>query len=107
MNQSQRVAQYVSDNENDDIKLESVNNSGIVEQKIKQNRRKWIPMCTYDNKDSAIDKIKTDGIWSQTHTNITNDGKRIYYRCIAKNVEVDSKRKRGRPSTARKALLLQ
>jgi hypothetical protein len=177
MNQSQRVAQYISDNENDDdMELGSFNNSGIVKQKIKQNRRKWIPMCTYCNKDSAIDKIKTDGIWSQTHTNITSDGKRVYYRCNqvkryencrfnlfdtyksvyfniwcvclsdnpeewrtatctcpsflknyickhvigmsirlkyckpppeAKNVEVGTKRKRGRPSKARKALLLQ
>jgi len=82
MNQSQRVAQYISDSENDDdMELESFNNSGIVNQKIKQNRRKWIPMCTYYNKDSAIDKIKTDGIWIQTHTNITSDGKRVYYRC--------------------------
>jgi hypothetical protein len=82
MNQSQRVAQYISDNENDDdMEMGSFNNSGIVKQKIKQNRWKWIPMCTYYNKDSAIDKIKTDGIWSQTHTNITSDGKRVYYRC--------------------------
>ena len=61
MNQSQRVAQYISDNENDDdMELGSFNNSGIVKQKIKQNRRKWIPMCTYYDKDSAIYKIKTD-----------------------------------------------
>ena len=38
-------------------------------------------MCTYYNKDSALDKIKTDGIWSQTHTNIISDRKRVYYRC--------------------------
>ncbi len=38
MNQSQRVAQYISDNENDDdMELGSFINSGIVKQKIKQN----------------------------------------------------------------------
>jgi hypothetical protein len=40
MNQSQRVAQYISDNENDDdMELRSFINSGIVKQKIKQNPR--------------------------------------------------------------------
>ena len=38
-------------------------------------------MCTYTFKDDAINKIKDDGIWSKTHTNITIEGKRVYYRC--------------------------
>ena len=47
----------------------------------KQNRRKWIPLCTYNDKNDVIKKIKDDGIWSKTHPNITNEGKQIYYRC--------------------------
>jgi hypothetical protein len=82
MAQSQRVAQYISDNETDnDMELESSNSSGTVKQKRKQNRRKWLPICTYYSKDGAINKVKTDGIWSQSHTNTTNEGKLVYYRC--------------------------
>jgi hypothetical protein len=68
MAQSQRVAQYISDNESDnDMELESSNSSGTVKEKRKQNRRKWFPICTYYSKEDAINKIKTDGIWSQSH----------------------------------------
>ena len=82
MAQSQRVAQYISDNESDnDMELESSNSSGTVKQKRKQNRRKWFPICTYCSKEGAINKIKMDGIWSQSNTNTTSEGKRVYYRC--------------------------
>lgn len=82
MVQSQRVAQYISDNESDnDMELESSNDGGTVKQKTKQNRRKWFPICTYYRKEGAINKIKTDGIWSQSNTNTTSEGKRVYYRC--------------------------
>ncbi|CAF3796568.1 unnamed protein product [Rotaria sordida] len=47
----------------------------------KQNRRKWVPLCTYNNKDDAINKIKNDDIWSKTHINITSEGKWVYDRC--------------------------
>ena len=90
MPQSQRVAQYISDDENDnDMELESSNSSGTVKQKGKQNRRKSFSICTYYSKEGAINKIKTNGIWSQSNTNTTSEGKR------------------GRPSKARKASLLQ
>jgi hypothetical protein len=63
MAQSQRVAQYISDDENDnEMELESSNSSGTVKPKTKQNRRKWFPICTYYSKEGAINKIKTDGI---------------------------------------------
>ncbi len=82
MAQSQRVAQYISDNESDnDMKLESSNSSGTVKLIRKQNRRKWFPTCTYYSKEGAINKIKMDGIWSQSNTNTTSEGKRVYYRC--------------------------
>jgi hypothetical protein len=113
-------------------------------KKIKQNRRKWVPICTYNNKDDAINKIKNDDIWSKTHRDINSEGKWVYYRCNqvkrhgkqcpilrvrergckhiivrsirlkyrklpleAKNAEIGTKRKRGRLSKAKQALLTQ
>ena len=59
MAQSQRVAQYISDSESDnDMELESSNNREEVKKNTKQNRRKWVPICTYNIKDDAINKIK-------------------------------------------------
>ena len=81
MFQSQLRAHYFSDSDND-INMEiqpSIDNETI--KRKKQNRRKWIPLCTYNDKNDVIRKIKNDGIWSKTHTNITNEGKLIYYRC--------------------------
>ena len=47
MAESQRVAQYISGDESDnDMELEPSGNSGNVQDRTKQNRRKWIPMCT-------------------------------------------------------------
>ncbi|CAF0857349.1 unnamed protein product [Rotaria sordida] len=81
MAQSQSVAHYISDSENDiDMEIQPSGNTETVKRK-KQNRRKWIPLCTYNDKDDIINKIKNDGIWSKTHTNITSEGKRVYYRC--------------------------
>ena len=48
---------------------------------VEKNKRKWVPMCIYTFKDDAINKIKDGCIWSKTHTNITIEGKRVYYRC--------------------------
>jgi len=175
MTRSQRVAQYISENESDnDVELKS-SNGETIQQKTKRNRRKWLPICTYYSKEAAINKVKSDGVWSQSHTNTTSEGIRVYYRCNkvkrcgkhfnlfdtyksvyfkiwclclsnnpeewrtatctcpsflksyvckhivgmcirlkyckpppeAKNVAIGTKRKRGRPSKARKALLLQ
>ena len=79
MFQSQLIAHYFSDSDND-INMEiqpSIDNE--TTKRKKQNRRKWIPLCTYNDKNDVIKKIKDDGIWSKTHTNITNEGTRIYY----------------------------
>jgi hypothetical protein len=52
MAQSERVAEYISDSESDnDMELESANKSEEVKNKRKQNRRKWVPICTYSNKE--------------------------------------------------------
>ncbi|CAF3969984.1 unnamed protein product [Rotaria sordida] len=81
MAQSQSVAHYISDSQNDiDMEIQPSGNSETVKRK-KQNRRKWVPLCTYNDKDDVINKIKNDGIWSKSHTNITSEEKRIYYRC--------------------------
>ena len=53
----------------------------MVKQKVKRKRRRWVPVFTYNDKDGAIEKIKTNGIWSKISTNVTGDGKRVYYRC--------------------------
>ncbi len=59
MAQSQHVVQYISDNESDnDIELESSNGKRTIKQKRKRNRRKWFPICRYDRKEGAINKIK-------------------------------------------------
>ncbi|CAF0962497.1 unnamed protein product [Rotaria sordida] len=81
MAQSQSVAHYISDSENDiDKEIQPSGNTETVKRK-KQNRRKWVPLCTYNDKDDIINKINNDSIWSKTHTNITSEGKRVYYRC--------------------------
>ncbi|CAF4458659.1 unnamed protein product, partial [Rotaria sp. Silwood2] len=81
MTQSQHVAHYISDSENDiDMQIQHYNNIETVKRK-KKNMRQWVPSCTYNNKDGAINKIKNDGIWSKIHSNIISDGKRVYYRC--------------------------
>ena len=81
MAQSQRVAHYISDSENDiDMEIQPSSNTETVKRK-KKNMRKWVPLCTYNNKDDIINKIKNDGIWSKTLTNIISEGKRVYYRC--------------------------
>ncbi|CAF0901810.1 unnamed protein product [Rotaria sordida] len=80
--QLQRVAQCISGSESgNEVELESSNNSESFKKKAKQNRRKWVPLCTYNNKDDAITKIKNDGIRSKTHINITSEGKWVYDRC--------------------------
>ena len=78
MTQSQLIARYFSDSDNDiDMEIKP----SIDNETIKRNRRKWIPLYAYNDKNDVIKKIKDDGIWSKTHTNITNEGKSIYYRC--------------------------
>ena len=81
MAQSQFIAHYFSDSDNDiDMEIQpSIDNETI--KRKKQNRQKWIPLCTYNDKNDVIKKIKDDGIWRKTHTQITKKGKRIYYRC--------------------------
>ena len=61
MAQSQLIVHYFSDSDNDiDMEIQpSIDNETI---KIKQNRRKWIPLCTYNDKNDVIKKIKDDGI---------------------------------------------
>jgi hypothetical protein len=45
---SQHVVQYISDDESgNDMELEPSSNSGNVQGRSKQNRRKWIPIFTY------------------------------------------------------------
>ena len=81
MFQSQLIAHYFSDSDNDiNMEIQPSIDNGTTKRK-KQSRRKWIPLCTYNDKNDIIKKIKDDGIWSKTYTNITNEGKRIYYRC--------------------------
>ncbi|CAF4575171.1 unnamed protein product [Rotaria sp. Silwood2] len=81
MTQAQLIAHYFSDSDNDiDMETQPSIDNETIERK-KQNRRKWLPLCTYNDKNDVIKKIKDDGIWSKTHTNITNEGKRTYYRC--------------------------
>ncbi|RNA41639.1 hypothetical protein BpHYR1_004012 [Brachionus plicatilis] len=75
---SQRVAQYESDTDTDDTEYMETE---IVKKRSKQTRRKWTPLCTFNNKNEAMEKIKSDGIWSISMTNNTNEGKRVYYRC--------------------------
>ena len=90
MIQSQRVAQYISDDEsNNDMELEPSINSRNVRNPSKKNRRKWIPICIYNNKDDAKNKIYCKPPPE------------------AKNVEIVSTRKRGRSTKAKKALLAQ
>ena len=63
MAKSQRVAQYMSDEEsenNSDMELKSSSDGGNVSKKRTQKRRKWISICTYDNKDDAINQIKNE-----------------------------------------------
>jgi hypothetical protein len=87
MNQSQCVAQYISDNENeDDMELGSFNNSGIVKQ------NPHTPSSNYICKHVIGMSIRLKYCKPPPE---------------AKNVEVGTKRKRGRTSKARKALLLQ
>jgi hypothetical protein len=62
------------------MEIQPSSNTETVKRK-KKNMRKWVPLCTYNNKDDVINKIKNDGIWSKTLTNITSEGKRVYYRC--------------------------
>jgi hypothetical protein len=51
MAQSERVAEYISDSESDnDMELKSPNKSEEVKNKTKQNRRKWVPIRTYNIK---------------------------------------------------------
>ena len=70
-----------SGSDNDiDMEIQSSIDNETIKRK-KKNRRKWIPLCAYNDKNDVIKNIKDDGIWSKTHTNITNEGKRIYYRC--------------------------
>ncbi|CAF4542832.1 unnamed protein product, partial [Rotaria magnacalcarata] len=81
MTQAQLIAHYFSDSDNDnDMEIQPSIDNETLERK-KKNRRKWIPLCTYSDKNDVIKKIKDGGIWSKTHTNITNEGKRTYYRC--------------------------
>jgi hypothetical protein len=90
MTQAQLIAHYFSDSDNDiDMKIQPSIDNETIERK-KQNRRKWILLCTYSDKNDVIKKIKDDGIWSKTHTNITNEGKRTYYRC-------NQVKRRGKP----------
>jgi hypothetical protein len=57
MAQSERVAEYISDSESDnDVELKSPNKSEEVKNKTKQNRRKWVPIHTYNNKE--VDHLK-------------------------------------------------
>jgi hypothetical protein len=57
MAQLERVAEYISDRESDnDMVLKSPNKSEEVKNKTKQNRRKWVPIRTYNNKE--VDHLK-------------------------------------------------
>ncbi|CAF3325878.1 unnamed protein product [Rotaria socialis] len=81
MTQAQLIAHYFSDSDNNiDMEIQPSIDNETIERK-KQNRRKWIPLCTYSDKNDVIKKINDDGIWSKTHTNATNERKRTYYRC--------------------------
>jgi hypothetical protein len=79
MAQSQRVAQYNSDTEDETETIQEIPVSS--NKRSKQNRKKWINFRTYEGKDQAMEKINSDGIWSISMTNITGEGKRVYYRC--------------------------
>ncbi|RNA01514.1 hypothetical protein BpHYR1_018881 [Brachionus plicatilis] len=52
---SQRVAQYESDTDTDDTEYVETE---IVKKRSKQTRRKWTPLCTINNKNEALEKIK-------------------------------------------------
>ena len=57
MIQSQHVAHYNSDSENDiDMQTQPSSNTEAVKRN-KKNMRKWIPLCTYNNNDDVINKI--------------------------------------------------
>ena len=75
---SQRVPQYESDTDTDNTEYVETE---TVKKRSKQTRRKWTPLCTFNNKNEAMEKIKSDGIWSISMTNNTSEGKRVYYRC--------------------------
>jgi hypothetical protein len=66
MAQSERVAEYISDSESDnDMELKSPNKSEEVKNKTKQNRRKWVPIRTYNNKE--VDHLKQKKLYRRSN----------------------------------------
>ncbi|RMZ99703.1 hypothetical protein BpHYR1_048461 [Brachionus plicatilis] len=69
---SQRVAQYESDTNTDDTEY-------VETEIVKKRSNKQEENGLHYNE--AMEKIKSDGIWSISMTNNISEGKRVYYRC--------------------------
>jgi hypothetical protein len=58
-----------------------IEEDGGLENIGKQNRKKWVHISTFQSKEDALTRVKSDSIWSIANTNMTSEGKRVYYRC--------------------------
>lgn len=69
--------QYDSDNDTQ----ENFKKSILKAKSSKYRLRNWIKDQVFKSKEEAMSAIKSENIWSYYYTNVTNEGKKTYFRC--------------------------